>query len=258
MPTADIRTNPRIQATGPGVLSLRRAGAWVPVGGYRTPVLVQQAVSESAATTTRTPTLAATPSPASLLIALVLARSGNAAADVGMSAGWNQVAMWSAAGGNARVGIWTKVAGLNESKSYTVTAAVSTGIYATIVEYAGVTDVVDVSSMSDSAGSTAISRTLGPTADTAFDTEFALAYLGANSTIGTASWSNGFTQQNFGTSHTWATKTLTSRGPVTTTATWQTARINTGILLTFKVKGTPRRPRGIYTDAYTNTYRGNF
>ncbi len=220
-----------------GVRCVRLSGAWAPYGSSFLPIKVQQAVQESGAATTRTATLASTPTEGNILVAFCLIRSGNTAGQVTGPAGYTLVSLTATSANSARVGVWVKDVGSGESPSATVTVAVSTGVYLTLMEWAGVTSSVDVVNAGNTSASNATSRVLGPATTTTQDNDLVLAYLGGSSTLGTIGpWTKGFTEDGSSTSHTIASKVVSTPTEPTTSISWATPRVVTGVLVGFKAK----------------------
>jgi len=110
-------------------------------------------------------------------------------------------------------------------------------------EYSGLasSNVLDVSAEADSADVAVTSQTTGTTATTSMANELAVAMFGIDSALYATgrSWTNSFTEVSFvGASNTAglgvATKTLSSTGTQTTTASWVTADQACGAIATFK------------------------
>ena len=216
-------------------------GMWEPLGALLTPTIRQAKKGSVLSGTTLTVTLDTRPITGNTIIALTHVRSSNTESDITAPAGWTRAASMSASSTTGISAVWTFPAG--GPTSFTLTAAVADATVVQLIEVDGGSSVIDTVSTSSSAPNVT-TATIGPTQATLGS--FAIALVGGRSTFGSpiGPWTDGFTQQGVGDtggdpSFMWATKQVTTTGPLSTSVTWPTPRSHAAILIAFRPK---RRP----------------
>jgi len=208
-----------------------------------------QKASATAATNSVTATFGATPTPNNLLIAVVLNTTDTAG---GVITGWTVVpgATVQFTGANVDITVMLyKIAGVGESTSVTATASGATLMELAIFEYSGLVTSLPVDKVATAGNgntSAATSQSSGTTAVTSQPLELAIAAVGTGNSVTSLTWSNSFTAQVDTTRVHVGDKILAAPGAQESTASWTTARVPAGLIVTFVgARNKPAsRPRG--------------